>query len=251
MFRPRSALLLSAALAGFAALVQPAAAADPTPEQRQQIEQVIHDYLLKNPEVLIEALQGAERKIKEEQEAQSRAALGAKRDELLYDPASPVGGNPKGDVTIVEFFDYRCPYCKQMEPALEMLLKEDPKVRIVYKEFPILGPESIVASHVAFAALKQGPKQYERFHAAMMNAKGQITEESILQVAGDAGLDLDRIKSDMKAPEIDALIKRNYDLADGLNIHGTPAFIIGDAMSPGAVDLDTLKKMIADARKSG
>ncbi len=251
MPRPALAAIVLAGLSCLAAFAPPAVAAEPTPEQRQQIEQVIRDYLTKNPEVLIEALQAAEQKVKEQQEERARAAVAARRDELINDPAAPVGGNPKGDVTIVEFFDYRCPYCKQVEPTLAALLKEDAKLRIVYKEFPILGPESVIASRVALAALKQGPGRYERFHSAMMNAKGQITEEVVLKVAADAGLDMAKIKSDMTAPEIEAVIKRNYALAEALNVRGTPAFIIGDTIAPGAIDLDTLRKMVADARKSG
>lgn len=251
MPRPALAAVVLAGFSCVAALAPPAAAAEPTPEQRQQIEQVIRDYLTKNPEVLIEALQAAERKMKDQQDERAREAVAAQRDELVNDPAAPVGGNPKGDVTIVEFFDYRCPYCKQVEPTLEALVKEDGKLRIVYKEYPILGPESVLATRVALAAFKQGARQYGRFHGAMMNAKGQITEEVILKIAADAGLDMAKIKSDMTAPEVEAAIKRNYGLAAALNVHGTPAFIVGDAIAPGAVDLDTLRKMVADARKSG
>lgn len=249
MNRTRILLLALAALVGIAAL-SPARAADQSlPADRQALDQAIHDYLMNHPEVIVESLRAAEKKMHDEEDAAARAAIDNKQSELLHDPSSPVGGNPNGDVTIVEFFDYHCPYCKQVEPALETLLKEDPKVRIVYKEFPILGPNSVVASQVALAALKQGPQKYARFHAAMMNAKGAISEGVIMQVAQDSGLDMGRIKTDMKAPEVDALIKRNYDLADALKIHGTPAFIVGDALAPGAVDLDMLRKMVADARK--
>jgi len=221
------------------------------PTDRQAIEQIIHDYLMNHPDVLIEALKNAEDKMKADQDAADRAAIRAKQDELLHDASSPIGGNPNGDVTIVEFFDYRCPYCKQVEPDIEALLKEDPKVRIVYKEFPILGPESVIASRVALAALKQGADKYTRFHAAMMNTKGQITEAVIMKVAAESGLDMNKIKSDMKSAEVDAAIKRNYALAEALDIKGTPAILVGDTMEPGAVDLAQLRKMVADARKPG
>lgn len=229
--------------------VTPVASAEPaTPEQRQQVEQIIHDYLLANPEFLIEVLKSADAKAKQKQQEQARAALREKREELLNDPSSPVGGNTKGDVTIVEFFDYQCPYCKQVEPSVQALIKEDAKLRIVYKEFPILGPMSIYASHVALAALKQS--KYERFHAPMMSAKGPITEDSIMKIAAESGLDLVKLKLDMKAPELDVAIKRNYALADALSINGTPAFVIGDKLLPGAVDLATLKHALDEARKS-
>jgi protein-disulfide isomerase len=226
-----------------------AAAQSSTPIEQQRIEQIIHDYLLKHPEVVVEALRAAEAQDKQKQAEATRAAIAAKRKELLDDPSAPTGGNPKGDVTLVEFFDYRCPYCKRVQPSVEALLKEDHKLRVVYKEFPILGPPSVLAVHVAFAALKQG--KYERFHTAMMATKGEseITENVVLKVAADAGLDMARVKIDMNTPEIDQIIKRNYELAEALGINGTPGFVIGDTLIPGAVDLATLKQTIADARK--
>jgi protein-disulfide isomerase len=217
---------------------------------RQAIEQIIHDYLIAHPEVLIEALRAGDAKAKQQEEAETRAQIVKHQDELLRDAKSPVGGNLNGDVTIVEFFDYRCPYCKQVEPALEALLKEDPGIRVVYKEFPILGPASLIASQVSLAALKQSPQKYARLHAALMSAKGDLGQDSILKAAEAAGLDVVKIKADMNGKDIDALIKRNYVLAEALNIRGTPAFIIGTAMSPGAVDLATFKRMVADARKA-
>ena len=236
--------LVTAALA----LVGQAAAQVSTPVEQQRIEQIIHDYLLAHPEVIIESLRAADAKQKQEQEDASRAAIVAKRKDLLDDPSTPAGGNPKGDVTLVEFFDYRCPYCKQVEPTIEALLKQDPNLRIVYKEWPILGPPSVFAAHVAFAALKQG--KYEQFHSAMMARKGEITEDVVLKVAADSGLDIARVKTDMAAPEIDQAITRNNGLADALGIRGTPGFVIGDSLVPGAVDLETLKQKIAAARKS-
>src|SRR6266567_7593209 len=191
---------------------------------RQAIEQIIHDYLMAHPEVVIESLRAGDARIKEHEAEESRAQIVKHQDDLVRDTKSPVGGNPAGDVTIVEFFDYRCPYCKQVEPALEALLKEDRQLRIVYKELPILGKDSVYATRAALAARKQG--KYDKFHTAMMAAKGQIDEKSILQVAAAAGLDIERLKSDMTASEIDDAIKRNYDLAQALDIHGTPAFVI-------------------------
>jgi len=249
---PRTFLMLALAMLLAGALPSaPGRAADAMkPAEREAIEQVIHDYLLKHPEVVIEALRAGQEAEKAREAAEAKAEIAKRRDELLNDPTSPVGGNPKGDVTIVEFFDYRCPYCKQMEPGLEALIKEDPKLRVVYKEFPILGPDSLIASRVALAAARQGNDKYLRFHAAMMNTKGQINEAVILKVAEDSGLDIAKIKADMKSPEIEALIKKNYELADSLDIKGTPALIIGDSMTPGAVDVATLRKLVAEARKS-
>jgi protein-disulfide isomerase len=223
------------------------AAADFSPSQREVIEKIIHDYLTRNPDVLIEALRGAEDRLNREADAKAEKVLGERRREIFDDPATPVGGNPRGDVTIVEFFDYRCPYCKQVVPALQTLLKEDGKLRFIYKEMPVLGPQSVAAAHAALAAQRQG--KYEAFHNAMMATKGQMAEDTVYKVAGSVGLDVDRLKQDMAAPEIDRALKANLALADALNIRGTPGFIIGNRIVPGALDLDTLKNMVADARK--
>ena len=241
-----------AALLGSLVIPSMGAAQSSVPTDRQTLEQIIHDYLIAHPEVIVEALKTGDAKAKQAEEAEVRAQIVKHQDELLRDTKSPVGGNPAGDVTIVEFFDYRCPYCKQVEPALEALLKEDPRIRVVYKEFPILGPQSLTASQVSLAALKQSPQKYVRLHVALMNLKGELSLDVILKTAESVGLDVTKIKADMNGRDIEALIKRNYDLADTLKISGTPAFIIGTAMSPGAIDLATFRKMVADARsKSG
>jgi len=243
-------LLVSLALAsGLIVIVEgpPVKTAELPNEQRQAIEGIIHDYLLHNPDVLIEALRGAEDKLNREADAKAARVLADRRGEVFDDPATPVGGNPRGDVTIVEFFDYRCPYCKQVLPALQALLKEDGKLRFVYKEMPVLGPQSVTAAHAALAAHRQG--KYEAFHTAMMAAKGQISEDTVYKVAGSVGLDVERLKQDMKAPEIDKAVKANLALASALNIHGTPGFVIGNQIVPGALELETLKSMVADARK--
>jgi len=241
---PRLLLLLGLTFA--CADPRPAAAADITPEQRQQIETIVHDYLLKNPDVLLDALQAAKAKLESDAKSKAAAALMSRRQELLNDPESPVGGNRNGDVSLVEFFDYRCPYCKQVEPSLEKLLADDHQLRFVYKEMPVLGPESTLAARVALAARKQG--KYEAFHTAMMGTKGQITEAVIFGVASAAGLDVDRLKRDMADPQIDKTLKANLDLAEALDIQGTPGFVIGKEIVPGAVDIETLRQYIADAR---
>ncbi|MBV8934945.1 MAG: DsbA family protein [Alphaproteobacteria bacterium] len=223
------------------------AATDLAPAQREAIEGIIHDYLLHNPDVLLEALRGAEEKLNHEADLKAAKVLNDRQSEIFEDRATPVAGNPRGDVTIVEFFDYRCPYCKQVLPSLQTLLKEDHNLRFVFKELPVLGPPSVTAAHAALAAQRQG--KYEAFHNAMMATKGQITDETVYKVAGSVGLDVDRLKQDMSAPEIEQALKANLALADALNIHGTPGFIIGKHIVPGAIDLDALRNMIADARK--
>jgi protein-disulfide isomerase len=226
---------------------RPLGAAEITPEQRKAIEEIIHDYLMQNPDVLIDALREAEAKANSEADVKATQVLRDRRHEVFDDPATPVGGNPQGDVTIVEFFDYRCPYCKQVHPAIQKLLDQDRKLRFVYKEFPVLGEQSDIAAHAALAARLQG--KYEPLHNAMMAAKGQITEEVVYRLAGSVGLDVDRLKHDMADPEIDRALGANRALAKALELRGTPGFVIGDHIVPGAIDLDALKTMVADARK--
>jgi protein-disulfide isomerase len=222
-------------------------AGDVSPEQRQAIEAIIHDYLMKNPEVLLEALQAAEDQVKSETKDKVAKALRERRREIFDDPATPVGGNPKGDVSLVEFFDYRCPYCKQVQPALQALLGEDRQLRFVYKELPVLGRESVVAARAALAARFQG--KYEAFHSALMASKGHLGEDAVYKLAASVGLDVERLKRDMGSSEIERSLKANLDLADALEIHGTPGFVVGDQIVPGAIDLPAMKQLIADARK--
>ena len=248
--RPAGSWLVAAALLAAVAVLVPlhaGFAADFTPDQRKAIETIIHDYLTKNPDVLLDALQAAEDKMKGDAKDKAAQALSTRRREIFEDPDTPVAGNPNGDVSLVEFFDYRCPYCKQVEPSLEALLGEDRQLRLVYKEFPVLGPESVTASKAALAARKQG--KYDAFHRAMMTLKGQINDTAVYKTAESVGLDVDRLKRDMAAPEIARALKANTELADALDIRGTPGFIVGNEIVQGAIDLASLKQLIATARK--
>jgi protein-disulfide isomerase len=228
---------------------QSSSADNAMPKDRAGLDRAIHDYLMAHPEIVVDALKAAQQQADAQAAEQSRRMISTKKKEIFESADDLVQGNPKGDVTLVEFFDYRCPYCKQFEPSLDALLKEDGKLRVVYKEFPILGEASVYATRVALAAKKQG--KYPEFHNAMMAAKGDINDETVLNVAKSIGLDIGKIKTDMGAPEIDKLIAANYALADALNIQGTPAIILGDTLIPGAVDLDTLRKNIAAIRSGG
>ena len=155
-------------------LPNPAGAAGFSPDQRREIEAIIKDYLTKNPEMMLDVLQAAEDKVKSQSHEKAAAALVARRHEVFDDPDSPVAGNPHGDVSLVEFFDYRCPYCKQVEPSLEALLTQDRQLRLVYKEFPVLGPASVTAARAALASRKQG--KYAALHRALMALKGHIDD---------------------------------------------------------------------------
>jgi protein-disulfide isomerase len=228
----------------------PAGASEPfTTDQEEAIRRLVRDYLMKNPEILLEALQAGEDKMKRDAEEKAKKALSEKRRELERDRDSPVLGNPNGDVTLVEFFDYRCGYCKQVAGTIQALASEDKQLRIVMKEFPILGKESVFASRAAMAAHRQG--KYAPFHMALMNHKGNLTEDAVLKMAASVGLDVDRLRAEMGREEVDGHLRRNYELAQELQIRGTPAFIIGDELIPGAVDLRTLRRKIAELRKAG
>ena len=185
------------------------------------------------------------------QERAADAAVANKAAALLNDPNTPVLGNPNGDVAVIEFFDYQCSYCKAIEPKLEKLLKDDGKVKFIIKEFPILGPVSVVASKAALASVKQG--KYEAYHRAMMAFRGQLKEENVFAMAQDVGLDVARLKKDMDAPEVTTQIIDNMNLARALKISLTPGTIVGSHIysglsavtSSGKIDFE---KAVADAR---
>ena len=215
------------------------------------LQQAIHDYILAHPEVLIQSLQQAKRMQEQHLASTAKSKIVAFRKDLLEDPNAPVLGNPAGDVTIVEFFDYRCPFCRQVEPWLQTLIKQDSGVRLVQKEFPILGPASVYAAHVALAAWKQG--KHTVFHDELMAKEGNIDERNIhedliFQVAKSVDLDIDRMNIDMKSPDVEAEIQGTLEIARSLGLTGTPAFIVGTELVPGATDLSTFREMVDDAR---
>ncbi len=212
---------------------------------RVALETAIRDYLLKNPMVVREALQALDHQERQAQAQRAQEALARNQESLLADPGAPVGGNPQGDVTVVSFFDYRCSHCKRAELALEQLVARDPNVRIVYKEFPILGPDSLLAARSALAADRQG--KYAEFRKALM-ASEQVDAAAIERIAGEVGLDLSRLKADRDAVATGEIIDRSYRLTSELDIGGTPAFVIGERLIPGAADLSALTLAVSVER---
>ena len=212
------------------------------------IRQIIREYLIEHPEVLIEAQQALQAKRAAQEAEQAKQAIQRYRDEIFADPEAPVAGNPDGAITLVEFFDYRCGYCRRVGPTVEALIAENDDLRFVFKEFPILGPESTTAARAALAARGQGG--YEAFHWALMEAEGSFDLDHILSVARSVGLDDERLARDMDEPALDALIERNAALARTLGIGGTPAFVIGDQVIGGAIPLEQFRAVIADARQA-
>ena len=214
----------------------------------EAIRQIIRDYLLEQPELLIEVQQALQAKRDAEAALQAQQAIQIYSDEIFSDPEAPVAGNPEGAIVLVEFFDYRCGYCRRVKPTLETLLAENDDLRLVFKEFPILGPESTLAARAALASRAQG--LYEPFHWALMSTDGPFDLDHILAVARSVGLDDERLARDMEEPAIDTLIDRNAVLASALAIRGTPAFVVGDRMIRGALPIGQFRTAIADARQA-
>jgi len=208
--------------------------------------QRVRAYLLEHPEVIMEAVGRLEARNRAADDSEAQAALKAQADEVFRDPTSPVGGNPAGDVTMVEFFDYNCPYCRKVESAVRETIAGDAKLRVVYKEFPILGPNSVIAAKAALAANRQA--RYVAFHEALMQAKGVADEASALRIAGDLGLDVDRLKADMADATVQAALDRNLKLAQALRLAGTPGFVIGEQILRGTTDAATLRDLVDKAR---
>src|ERR1051325_1346579 len=169
---------------------------------------------------------------------------------VLRDPEIPVAGNAQGDVTIVEYFDYNCPYCRKLEPELRQVVQDDGKVRLVYKDWPVLGPVSIAAARMALATKYQD--KYVAAHDALMSSASRLTEPRIRELLAEAGIDVDRAAKDLEtnAKAIDAILARNNDQATAFGFRGTPSFIIGKFRVPGALTMAHFDQAIADARKA-
>ena len=215
--------------------------------QKQELEKLIEQFLNKNPEVIVKAIKLMQEQQSRQDAARSVEALKKNKQKLMQDQDAPVIGNPAGKITIVEFFDYRCGYCKRAFTVMMKVLKENPNIRYVFKELPILGPDSIKATRASLAIWRTQKTKYLAFHSALMKARGAITEAKIFRIANEIGIDIVQLKKDMADPKIDQILEKNYRLAQALNITGTPAFIIGDKIIPGALDEKTMKKMISAA----
>lgn len=232
-------------LATTALLMLPIAAiADGMDEDR--IKELVLEAIRENPGIVFEAAQLFEQ---QQQALQAQAAaqvFDTEKATLENDPNAPVLGNPDGDVTVVEFFDYNCPYCRRVKPEMEALLAADPNVRVVYREWPILGDGSVFAARAALASRNQG--KYEDFHWAMMQLKERAEEASILRTAEDIGLDVAQLRRDMNGPEIEEHIQTSMRLAQSLGFSGTPSFVIGDSLAPGLIQADQMIELVDQAR---
>jgi protein-disulfide isomerase len=218
-----------------------------TPAQRAEIVVILRQALASDPSILRDAIVALQADEVRQHEAAAQAAIQSLTPALVATPGDPVAGNPQGDVTLVEFYDLHCPYCRRMLPVLDQLLHTDPKLRVVYKDIPVLGPGSQLGARAVLAAQRQGG--YGQLQKAIMKAGGPITEESLHTAATRVGLDWARLQRDMADPAIEARIDANLDLARQLGVDGTPAFVVGTRMLPGAVDLAELQDAVAAARR--
>jgi len=245
--RPFRAALIAAALvlSPFAAGAQSFSDA-----QRGEIEAVIKKYLVEHPEVIAEALAELEKRQAEVAAERHRKAVKEQAETIFNSPRHVVIGNRKGDVNLVEFFDYNCGYCKRAMKDMLDLMKADPNVRVVLKEFPVLGQQSVEAATVAVAVRMQDTdgKKYLDFHQKMLSGRGQADKARAMAVAKEVGLDMARLEKDMAGPEIRATLAESFKLADALGLSGTPAYVVGEEVVVGAIGLDGLKTKVSYAR---
>ena len=218
-----------------------------------EVEAIVKQFILNNPEVMIESMENYQKRMYQEEMARRAGAFDRNKEALINDPDSPMAGNPKGDVTVVEFFDYNCGYCKSMREALEELLAEDKNVKVVFKEFPILTRKlptdfSRVAAKGSLAMYRLKPEKYFEYHTAIMNYAGRVTEEALIALAEPLGVSGDTLKAEMAKPEIEAELKQTDILASELGVSGTPALVINGEVVPGAIKIDALKAKVAAAR---
>jgi protein-disulfide isomerase len=220
-------------------------------EQQRAIEGVVKDYLLKNPEIMVEVQTALETKMAKEEAERTKAMVAEHAKDIYRAPNAPVAGNPDGDITVVEFFDYNCGYCKRGFSEIAKLVEKDKNVRVVFKEFPILRDESEQAAKVALAARMQG--KYWEVHRDMISTKGLVNEAVALKVAENHGLDMAKLKADMASPEVKAELDRVKELAKTLSINGTPHFLVGDQAIGGAPEnlYDVLEAHVTELRKTG
>jgi protein-disulfide isomerase len=222
-----------------------------TADQRGEIERIVKEYLLSHPELLQDVMTELEKRQTVAETEKHRAAVKEYSAAIFTSAQQVTLGNPQGDVTLVEFFDYNCGYCKRAMSDMLELLKTDPKLKFVLKEFPVLGDGSVQAAQVAAAARmqdKSGGKKYLEFHQKLLGGRGQADKARALAVAKEVGFDVARIEKDMSSEEVKAQLEESFKLADALGLNGTPSYVVGSDVVIGAVGLNTLKEKVNTAR---
>ncbi|WP_419913495.1 DsbA family protein [Hoeflea sp.] len=239
---------IGGALAGALVIATPVPVLALDDAEKEELGQFIREYLIANPEILFEVQAAYEAKQEEIQREQSKQVIADSRDAIFNSPHNVVLGNPEGDVTIVEFFDYNCGFCKRALKDMEEIIAEDPNVRFILKEFPILGDDSIAAHRVSVAVRLIAPEKYEEFHLELLGGRDRATEDSAIAVAKKLGIDETKLRAAMDDDAITESFRESYMIADGLGISGTPSYIVGDEAVFGAVGIPTLKGKVANLR---
>ncbi|HET9716683.1 MAG TPA: DsbA family protein [Pseudolabrys sp.] len=242
----------AAAAGAFILLVAaaPASSDEFSAAQRGELERIVREYLIAHPEVIQEAIAELERRQTAAEAEKHKAAVKQYSQSLFSSPRQVVLGNPNGNVTFVEFFDYNCGYCKRAMNDMLTLLKDDPQLKIVLKEFPVLGPGSVEAAQVAVAVHMQDKtgKKYLEFHQKLLGGRGEANKARALAVAKEIGLDMGRLDKDMASPEVKATLQESFKLAEALGLNGTPSYVIGDNVVVGAVGLEALREKVSTSR---
>ena len=248
---PSFRLLAPALFALALCLTPPAASAQSFSDvQRGDIEKIVRNYLIAHPEVLEEAMAELSKRQAAAEAEKHEASVASNAKAIFDSPRGVTVGNKDGDVTFVEFFDYNCGYCKRAMNDMLELMKSDPKLKVVLKEFPVLGPGSVEAAQVAVAVRMQDPsgKKYLDFHQKLLNGKGQADKARAMAAAKEAGADMAKIEKDLASPEVRATLEENFKLAEAMGMNGTPSYVIGKQVVIGAVGVDNLREKIGVAR---
>jgi protein-disulfide isomerase len=246
-----AAVVAAVTAAGTSYLILRYAPLKPESADPERIERIIRDYLINKPEILVEMTNELDKRQAAEQSVQQQKAISQNADAIFRSPVSHVAGNPNGDVSVVEFFDYNCPYCRHALPDVLKLLNEDGKVRLVLKELPILGDDSVAAAKLALAANKQG--KYFEMHQKLFSEPGKADKDKALRIGKELGLDIDQLQKDAEDPDIKKALDEAKELAQKLGLKGTPMFLIGDRVIAGAPDdlFDQFKAKVAEVRQNG
>ncbi|PYN10701.1 MAG: hypothetical protein DME05_26550 [Candidatus Rokuibacteriota bacterium] len=221
---------------------RPVVGADEPKLTQQEIEKIVHDYLLREPEVLAEALRSLQQRQSSAAAQRAKQAIRDHQQALLSDQGSPVEGNAQGKVTIVEFFDYRCVHCRRVASTIDNLMRSNASVRVIYKNFPVLGEPSVLAARAAVAAQQQGG--WPKLHRAMLAYEGDFTTETLLKLGTSVGLDSGKLKTDMMSPATDKALQANLTLAAALGVDVTPTFVIGERVIKGALSAEAFQALV-------
>ena len=245
--------LIAAASVAALALAAPAALSDSpmgmSDAERDAFRAEVRDYLLEHPEVLLEAIEALEARQATEQAALDRELVAANAEALFRDGHSWVGGNPDGAITLVEFMDYRCGYCRRAFDEVEALVAENDDIRFVVKEFPILGEQSVLAARMAIATQQvAGPEAYKRMHDTLMTYGGEITPEALVNISERLDLDTEAIMAAMDSDAVTRVIAENHALAQRLQISGTPAFVLNESMHRGFLPQEQMQALVEEMR---